>query len=120
MYRPRLSVLSLTAFLCSWNSSAQVSAQDLPAGRGKAELTRVCSQCHALDIVVKKSNTAEGWGAVVDEMAAKGAQATDDEVDLIIKYLATHFGPKVNVNKAADKELAMRLGISAGDAQSIV
>jgi mono/diheme cytochrome c family protein len=66
---------------------------DLPDGAGKATVERVCSQCHGLENVVKKHKTAKEWSAVIDDMATRGAQATDQEFDQIQAYLATNFGP---------------------------
>ena len=93
---------------------------DLPAGKGRAQLTSTCSRCHGLEVVTSKRNTAEGWSAVVDDMVARGAEGSEDDFELIVKYLAAHFGPKVNVNKADEKELSAVLEISSGDAQAIV
>ena len=109
-------------------------AQDsLPEGRGKAEFTRICSQCHATAIVTKLRMSADGWSGVVDDMVSRGAQGTDDEFDRVVKYLSANFGPnnpagdakqpaaaKVNVNKASDKDLSTILGLTAADAQAIV
>ena len=103
-------------------------AQDtLPEGRGKAEFSRICSQCHAVTIVTKLRNSEDGWSGVVDDMVSRGAQGTDDEFNRVVKYLAAHFGPdspggasKVNVNKASDKAIASVLGLSVADAQAIV
>lgn len=96
------------------------SAQDLPAGKGRAEFVRVCGQCHGVEVVIKKANTADGWADVVDDMVSRGAQGTADDFDLVAKYLATHFGPKVNVNKANAKEISTVLELSAADAEAIV
>jgi competence ComEA-like helix-hairpin-helix protein len=96
------------------------SAQNLPDGKGKAQFTRVCSQCHGVEIVIKQTNTPDGWADVVDDMVSRGAQGTDDDFDLVVKYLVAHFGPKVNVNKADAKELSTVLDLSAADAEAIV
>lgn len=95
-------------------------AQDLPAGKGKAEFARVCGQCHGVQVVIKTTNTPDGWAGVVDDMVSRGAQGTQDDFDLVTKYLATHFGPKVNVNKASEAELSAALGLTSADAQAIV
>lgn len=103
------------------------SAQPLPEGRGKAEFSRICSQCHAVTIVTKLRMTEDGWSGVVNDMVSRGAQGTDDEFDRIVRYLGAHFGPnnpaggaKVNVNKASEKDLSTILGLPAADAQAIV
>jgi competence protein ComEA len=95
-------------------------APNLPEGKGKAAFARVCGQCHGVQIVIKKTNTADGWAEVVDDMVSRGAQGTDDDFDLVVKYLAAQFGPKVNVNKANARELSTILELSAADAEAIV
>jgi competence ComEA-like helix-hairpin-helix protein len=109
-------------------------AQDsLPEGKGKAEFTRICSQCHSTAVVTKLRNTEDGWSGVVDDMVSRGAQGTDDEFNRVVKYLAAHFGPnspggaaktgtaaKINVNQASEKDLSTILGLTAADAQAIV
>jgi competence protein ComEA len=95
-------------------------AQNLPEGRGKAAFGRVCGQCHGVQIVIKKTNTADGWADVVDDMVSRGAEGTDDDFDLVVKYLTAQFGPKVNVNKANAKELSTILELSAAEAEAIV
>jgi competence ComEA-like helix-hairpin-helix protein len=95
-------------------------AQNLPDGKGKAQFMRVCGDCHGVDVVIKISNTPDGWAAVVDDMVSRGAQGTQDDFDLVSRYLAANFGPKVNVNKATEKELSMVLGLSSDDARAIV
>lgn len=95
-------------------------AQGLPEGKGKAQFMRVCGDCHGVEVVVKITNTADGWAAVVDDMVSRGAQGTQDDFDLVTKYLAANFGPKVNINKATGKELSTVLGLSSSDAEAIV
>ena len=95
------------------------SAQNLPAGKGRAEFARVCGKCHGVEIVIKKTNTADGWTDVVDDMVSRGAQGTEDDLDLVVKYLAAQFGPKVKVNQANAKELSTVLELSAADAAPI-
>jgi competence ComEA-like helix-hairpin-helix protein len=96
------------------------TAQSLPQGKGKAEFTRVCGQCHGVEVVIKNVASPDGWAAIVDDMVSKGAQGTEDDFELVTKYLSTNFGPKTNINKASEKELSDALGLSAVDAQAIV
>jgi competence ComEA-like helix-hairpin-helix protein len=109
----------LLALVLAAAASGQTAA-GLPDGKGKAQFTRICGQCHAVEIIIKNTNTIEGWSLIVDDMASRGAQATDDEFDLVLKYLAAHFGPKVNVNKADAKKLSTVLELSIEDAGAIV
>ena len=110
------TILFLSPGVLAWAQSGP----NLPEGKGKAEFTRICGQCHGVDVVIKTTNTPDGWAAVVDDMVSRGAQGTQDEFDRVSLYLGAHFGPRVNVNKAAAKELSAVLGVSAADAQAIV
>jgi competence ComEA-like helix-hairpin-helix protein len=56
---------------------------------------------------------------VLDEMANKGATATDDEWSVILDYVLRHFG-RVNVNRAPADELALILGLTGDQAASVV
>src|SRR5207302_8281179 len=96
------------------------SAPNVPAGKGRTEFARVCGKCHGVEIVIRKTNTADGWADVVDDMVSRGAQGTDDDFDLVVKYLAAQFSPKVKVNQANAKELSTVLELSAADAEAIV
>jgi len=97
-------------------------AQDLPEGKGKAEVDEVCSACHGLDLIISQHATKDGWSSIVDDMVTRGASAPADKLDLIVEYLATNFGKqpaKVNVNKATAKELETGLAITTKEAEAI-
>jgi len=109
------------------------AAPPLPEGKGKADFARICGQCHGTQIATKVRMDQDGWSAVVDDMIARGAEGTQDEFDLVVRYLTAHFGPdnptgdskpspasKINLNKATEKELTSMLGLAAADAQAIV
>jgi mono/diheme cytochrome c family protein len=85
-----LITLCLTASL----AQAQSKGQQLPEGQGKATTQRVCSGCHAPEIVLGKHESKERWAQIVTDMVSKGANGTDDEFNEIIDYLATHFPPQ--------------------------
>lgn len=119
----RAKRLAIAGFTISILFAAAARAQSepaLPEGKGKAEFARICAQCHSVEVIVGKTNTAEGWTTVVDDMVSRGADGTDDEMDLVVKYLAAHFGPKVNVNKASAQEIATALDLPSADAEAIV
>ena len=94
--------------------------EKLPKGRGRETLLRVCGACHSAENVAGMAKTREDWGALVGEMAADGAQGTDDEFNEIVDYLAAHFPKTINVNKATAPDLAAGLEITAKEAESIV
>ena len=101
---------TLILFLPALTLSAQVK---LPDGEGKALVEKVCASCHDLDTAVDTKRTEAQWKKVVDTMADRGAEATDEEFAAIVKYLAKNFGkadsapssaPKNDANAAARSE----------------
>jgi mono/diheme cytochrome c family protein len=63
----------------------------LPKGEGKALVERSCAGCHDPSLVMFKREDEEGWTAIVNDMAARGAKATEAELKTITAYLAEHF-----------------------------
>jgi competence protein ComEA len=115
--------LRIPLFFCSIGVFS-VSAQTLPEGQGKALVEKVCSSCHGLDQAVADGYSEQGWKKLVNTMIARGAEASDDEIDLMVKYLAKNFpeagAAKVSVNKATAKDLAAGLSLSDKDAAAII
>ena len=113
------SALSVGAALFLSVATAQ---EKLPAGPGRETLKRVCAACHSAENVAGMAKTREEWGALVGEMAADGAQGTEDEFNEIVDYLAAAFpkSPKINVNKASAKELESGLELSTREAEAMV
>ncbi len=100
---------------------AAAQAQSTPAeDDGKALLERTCTKCHKLSAAVGQRNSKGRWSAIVDDMIARGAEATDPEIEKIVDYLTKNFGPKVNVNKATADQLAGTLEVPMATASAIV
>jgi hypothetical protein len=83
------SAASCVLFLSSAVFGQKVN---LPDGKGKAELIHSCTACHGTDLVVRVRKTPEGWKKTVYEMADRGVDASDEELDTIVRYLSTNFG----------------------------
>jgi quinoprotein glucose dehydrogenase len=60
--------------------------------RQRALLERVCADCHSIEQVTETRMSRARWVDTVNEMAGRGAQATDPEFELIIDYLTRHYG----------------------------
>jgi competence protein ComEA len=72
--------------------SAQADAHpSLPPGEGREVMIRVCSQCHEPEMAADQQSDEAGWKRLVDEMASKGATATEAEFNDIVHYLAKSF-----------------------------
>lgn len=115
---PRLPFIPVL-IACSLAALAQDAPDPLPEGKGKAEVKKICSDCHEIGTVTGSRRTRIGWERSVEDMAARGAQGSDDDMAVIVDYLTKFFG-KINVNTASSKELVGSLGISDKDAQAIV
>jgi len=102
--------------------AAAAAAQELPDGPGKADVVKVCDSCHGVSTLIGEARTLSQWNDVVNDMVARGAQGSDDELRRVVEYLAKTFPPatKINVNTAAAKELESKLDISSKDAEALV
>ena len=88
-------VLTLTAGV---GAAPRAAAQDehpkFPQGAGRDLTLRVCSKCHDPELAADQQFDKAGWKELVDQMASKGADATDAEFAQIVEYLATAFPAK--------------------------
>ncbi|MEE2822014.1 MAG: hypothetical protein VYA53_03435 [Acidobacteriota bacterium] len=85
-----LVVPTLAVFL---QSDAEL-AESMPEGEGKAMVTSVCTTCHSLGTVLTNRGTGEEWEQTVNEMITRGAQIFPDEIETMVDYLGTHYGPR--------------------------
>jgi competence ComEA-like helix-hairpin-helix protein len=88
----------------------KADSETLPDAPGKAVIIRGCLPCHNVKVTTAKRSTgsAEEWTQVVDKMISQGADLSDDDIDLVVKYLTTYYGP----NSLKDK--AVRASAGAG------
>ena len=55
---------------------------------GKAVVASRCIGCHELNRVTNASYDKEGWQLTVDRMVLVGAQLSDEQVAMVVDYLA--------------------------------
>jgi hypothetical protein len=67
---------------------------ELPEGEGKSILERACTSCHDLGGLTnfKGFYTEKQWRELVIDMIKGGAEVKEDEIPILAKYLARHFG----------------------------
>lgn len=103
---------------------AVFAQSELPEGPGQQQVQKICSGCHDLSIVTQTRVSKQKWGEIVDSMVSRGAEGSDDDLNLVVNYLAAHFGPeaatKINVNKATAADLAKALALTSDEATAIV
>ena len=100
------------------------AAAQLPEGPGRKETVKLCSQCHAADVVMSVGQDRAGWAATLRKMSALGARGTDEEFRAVLEYLAARFPaqelPRINVNTATAIELESGLTLKRSQAAAII
>ena len=66
----------------------------LPEGPGKVILQQRCGTCHGPEIVRLSRRSADEWRTVVKEMIDGGATVADEQMPVLVEYLAANFAPK--------------------------
>lgn len=69
----------------------QAAVSELPEGAGRETTIRVCSGCHAVELVAEKHLTHQEWFDLVQFMGDRGATGTPAEMAEITEYLAKAF-----------------------------
>jgi competence protein ComEA len=110
-------------YVCSalplWPAAAAEYQAEMPDAPGKAALEKLCTTCHDIKDVVARRRTRTAWQQVVEDMAARGAQGSAEDMAAVVTYLYGQFG-RTNVNLAAAEQISKSLEISEKDAQAIV
>jgi competence protein ComEA len=104
----------LTRMSASGSSPIQSSSQDKPT----QAFFRLCSDCHDADRIVSNRRTRAGWEEVLAKMVDKGATGSDQDFELVLYYLLSHYG-QVNVNKSPAEEIQVVLGLTQKDVDAI-
>jgi hypothetical protein len=84
--------------LCAASFSAAFSTRE-PANTSTNDKARqlvleACTACHTLDRVKSQRLTSEDWKQTIAGMLSEGVPLTDEEVTLVVDYLARNFGPE--------------------------
>jgi mono/diheme cytochrome c family protein len=67
---------------------------------GKDLVAERCTRCHAIGVIEARQGTAQEWHEIVERMINNGAQVTQEEVDVIVAYLASTYAPSSAVAAA--------------------
>src|SRR5262245_13715591 len=66
----------------------------IPDRPGRALTVQLCrTACHRPNVVTGSGRNRDQWTAVVNQMVARGAKASETELAQIINYLTTNFAP---------------------------
>ncbi len=66
----------------------------LPEGAGRAIVLNICTMCHDLERVRNHGGTVNDWFDLINAMIGEGAPLTDEQIPVVLKYLATNFPPR--------------------------
>jgi hypothetical protein len=92
----RRTKFSAAAFICGALLFVPARAENIkafPEGPGKEVFVRVCTRCHEASNSTKLRLTKRQWQGKVYAQADRGAEASGEELDQIVDYLARNFGP---------------------------
>lgn len=95
------------------------SQSRFPAGPGRDAVFKVCADCHGPESALGQLKTRDEWSKTLDEMAAHGAQGSDEEWNSILDYVDRHFS-LIFVNTDTAKDLGSRLDVPAEAAEAVV
>jgi cytochrome c5 len=110
----RVSLLGAAIAVCVAASPARSqTAPALPSGEGRDIVAVACTQCHTLNPLTVMRDGPIGWKRHVYNMVIRGAQLTPRDVDTVLQYLNTNFGPgqslpaakAITLSPGAGKEL---------------
>jgi putative heme-binding domain-containing protein len=110
--RSRVVFWTMCALLCCLGVSNDAFGQTLPDGKGKAEFVHNCTACHRADMVTRAKKTPEEWRINVRDMAARGTDGTQEDLDNVVLYLVTNY--------ATDKSGPAAAAPSAGPSSTSV
>jgi cytochrome c5 len=104
------------------------ASPQMPDGPGKQFILMQCTACHQPDHFTKYHHTAEEWQVIIGRMGTRVPGATKPDLDAVLQYFVTNYPKieapadrnKVNMNKATAAEIAMRLDLTASEAEAIV
>lgn len=74
--------------------SAVMTVAGWSQGRARELVEDVCTYCHNLDRLRGKELSREEWRGLTKGMISEGAPVTDQELSMILDYLAKNYGRK--------------------------
>jgi hypothetical protein len=85
----RAGLAGVVMLSSAWASTADSEKE----ARTRALVMDVCTTCHEFTRVKAQALSKEEWAGVIKGMISEGSPVTNEEMGLIVDYLARHFGP---------------------------
>ena len=67
----------------------------LPEGEGKTTVEHLCYDCHGPENFIDQRHDKDGWEEIVYTMQSRGGKFSEDEINIVVKYLAKYLAPGV-------------------------
>jgi mono/diheme cytochrome c family protein len=100
----------LAVYATATSPARAQTAPALPAGEGRDIVAVACTQCHTLNPLTALRDGPVGWKRHVYNMVIRGAQLSPRDVDTVLQYLNTNFGPGQSLPPAKPIALAPGAG----------
>jgi len=89
-----MAVLAGLVFAGDQQPAAQYKTEAERLAKGKDLIDSVCFWCHEPERMETKQLNKKQWASLIRGMVYEGAPVTEDEFQMIVEYLAKHFGPE--------------------------
>jgi hypothetical protein len=123
MHLRSLALASLAAAALAIASPAAAQTQ-LPDAPGKDLTIKLCGTCHPADRGASVRLTREGWQDVMTRMVGLGLKASDEDLNAVLEYLATHFKGEamapLNLNRATPVQLQSVAGLLRSESAALI
>jgi cytochrome c oxidase cbb3-type subunit III len=86
-----VTVVGLAIIVAAQEEDAPVVAALAP--RAETLLVARCTVCHSEDLITQQRLPRPRWKATVEKMKQWGAEISQDEADLLVRYLSARFHP---------------------------
>jgi cytochrome c5 len=63
------------------------------AERGERLMNANCQGCHEVRVIQVQAKSTEEWTKTIDDMIAKGATVSKEDIPALVDYLVDHHGP---------------------------
>jgi competence protein ComEA len=118
MGRRAIRAMSIGAVVLAWVATGAMQDR-FPDGEGKAEMLKVCGECHEPDNVFAFPKMAPEWTLTLADMKQRGTEATPQEWQAIELYLDKYFA-LIPINTSPADELVRTMDVTPAVADAIV
>jgi hypothetical protein len=87
-------LIRIGAFAVALAFAAAARNEPAPKDRGRELVEDVCTYCHNLDRLRGRELSRDEWRGLTKGMISEGAPVTDEELSMILDYLAKNYGKR--------------------------